>query len=177
MRTCKRFEFNALWYNFVVKLSILPKLNSLMIVRHSITVIILGMLLLTSCDSTVNIKGVAYNWTDEPLDSKGLIINNEKPLAEYSLTSIKGAKVNILYGVTTEKLESINKYTGPNADEGILITDDKGVFVGHWLDGFEGGYIKVVVEKEGFYSTEQVLKYDVTKANDFNLLILMVQKP
>jgi hypothetical protein len=144
--------------------------------KYFIIVIILGMLLLTSCDSTISVKGIAYNWTNSPMDSKGLILNNEKPSAEYNLTPIKEAKLTILYGVTTEKLESVNNYTGPNADKGILITDNKGMFDGHWLDGFKSGYIKVVVEKEGFYPLEQVLKYDVM-ANYFDLIILMVQKP
>jgi hypothetical protein len=145
--------------------------------KYLIIVLILGMLFLTSCDSTLNVKGIAYNWKNAPLNSQGIILDNKKPSAEYSLTPIQGAKVSILFGRTNEKLEPLNNYTGSKTAEGILGTDNNGVFGGHWLDGFGKGYIKLVVEKEGYYTIEQVLKYDAVKANDFDLIILMVNKP
>ena len=141
------------------------------------------------CDSELNVKGKVLELVNAPSTEKGSVyITNistyqthnihisETPPQDINLQPIPSANISFWY--ITEKGGIIPVRGGPPTPESNIISSDYlGNFKELWVVGPGKSNMKIIVQKDGYYTVERIFPFDGGDPGTFDFTVLLVPKP
>jgi hypothetical protein len=146
------------------------------------------IILSTGCDAQFDVKGKVVEWVDAPDNEKGsiYIINvsmtqsgkvfiNESPPEGYSMQPVATANISFFYE-WRGKYEPI-RGGYPTPSKNTLTSDFQGNFKEFWVVGPGEYNMKIVVQKDGYYSVERTFLFNGGDPGNFDFTVILVHKP
>jgi hypothetical protein len=136
--------------------------------------------LLTSCDSFLTVDGIIYDWVNAPSNEQGQIYIQTEPPKGLSLRPVTGATISYYFknippmGPSCSSASEREKWILKR--DGELTSNSEGIFHGFWAVAGNNFPWKVVINKEGYYQIEKEFIYDWETTEEYNFIILLIQK-
>ncbi len=128
----------------------------------------------TGCASSHSQKGTVYEWTNPPAGGTGQIYVDPEPKPQGSKTlPLDNASISFFAPITIGCTSTVHEYYNIGGD---CVSDARGSFSGDLALGFgQSSYMKIVVEKSGYYPVEKIFVF--SKGTPLRFDVLLVRQP
>ncbi len=154
-----------------------------------LTCLIMSVMFLTGCDSYLDAKGRVVEWVGAPNIEKGsvYIVNvskqktadihiNEYPPKGSNLQPAASATISFFYESGGEKYIPIRGLP-PSPEKNTVISNSQGYFEESWVIGAGNTNMKIIAEKDGYYTVERIFPFQGADPGTFDFTVVLVRKP